>query len=67
MIVGGQLLLVDTQVIIRARDDFYAFVDGWPGKVHGYTPEGYVDVRCERPDGVKTLFVPEDQLEVVKA
>ncbi|AVO42737.1 hypothetical protein [Simplicispira suum] len=48
-------------VVIHAKDDFFAFVDGWRGTVQG-TNEGLYEVACMRPDGMKTLFVPADQL-----
>lgn len=53
------------RVVIAAKDAFYAFVDGWHGVHCGYSPEGYAIVKCIRPDGEKTLFVPDDQLRVV--
>lgn len=49
------------RVIITAKDDFFAFVDGWTGRVVGLN-NGLVTVECPRVDGTKTLFVPADQL-----
>lgn len=48
-------------VIVCARDEFFAFVDGWHGVVTGWNG-GAVEVTCSRPDGFKTLYVPENQL-----
>lgn len=55
-------------VLIVARGDFYAFVDGWHGRIATDpatgTPfnAGGVRVECQRADGVKTFFVPADEL-----
>jgi hypothetical protein len=57
------------RVIIMAKDDFFAFVDGWRGQVTGFN-SGLVVVVCkssEDVDGIptlidKTFFVPADQL-----
>jgi hypothetical protein len=57
-------------VRIDAREEFYAYVDGWRGRVvavgpcapnavHSQVPEGYCAVECE---GGKVLLVPHDQL-----
>lgn len=48
-------------VLITAKGEFFAFVDGWRGKVTGLN-NGLVTVECARVDGVKTLFVPADEL-----
>ena len=48
-------------VVITALDDFYAFVDGWCGRVVDWEA-GYAKVVCPRPDGVMVLFVPPEQL-----
>ena len=52
---------VGDPVLICAKDEFFAFVDGWRGRVAGFN-NGLVEVRCQRVDGEKTLFVPADQL-----
>ena len=52
---------VGDSVLIAAKDEFYAFVDGWPGRVAGLN-NGLVVVECDTPEGVKTFFVPPDQL-----
>lgn len=49
------------RVVIAARDADYGFVDGWRGTVTGFNG-GAVEVQCMRPDGMKTLYVPADQL-----
>lgn len=49
------------KVVITAKGEFFAFVDGWRGTVTGLN-NGLVTVECLRVDGVKTLFVPADQL-----
>lgn len=54
-------LIINDCVEIVAKDDFYAFVDGWRGVIVGWQ-SGCAEVLCLRPDGPKTLFVPEDQL-----
>jgi hypothetical protein len=48
-------------VLITAKDEYFAFVDGWRGTVAGLN-SGLVVVECARVDGVKTMFVPADQL-----
>lgn len=48
-------------VIITAKGDYFAFVDGWSGTVAGLN-NGLVVVECARVDGLKTFFVPADQL-----
>lgn len=48
-------------VLIVAKDEFYAFVNGWHGRIAGIN-NGLIEVRCARADGEKTLFVPADQL-----
>lgn len=50
-------------VMVCAKDDFFAFVDGWRGNVTG-TNSGLVVVECQREDGTKTLFVPADELRL---
>lgn len=59
------MLLVGDRVQIVAADDFYAYCDSWRGVVTGYNG-GAIEVQCQRPDGVKTLYVPEAQLSPVK-
>lgn len=51
-------------VFIRANDDFFAFVDGWQGRVRGWSNGGAAEVECQRPDGIKIFYVPPDQLEL---
>lgn len=48
-------------VVIAASGEFFAYVDGWRGRVAGWN-NGLVVVECVREDGQKTLFVPPDQL-----
>jgi hypothetical protein len=58
------------KVRIDAREQFYAYVDGWRGMVaavgpkepnacHSQVPEGYCAVECE---GGRVFLVPHDQL-----
>lgn len=54
-------LRVGDSVLIQAKSDFFAFVDGWHGVFTGWN-NGLAVVRCARPDGIKTFFVPPDQL-----
>ena len=67
------MLLAGTRVTIRAADEFFAFVDGWSGTVVARCPtmggseSGVAEVACIRPDGIKTFYVPWDQLEAVKS
>lgn len=63
----GRKFSYGDSVVIRAKDDFFAFVDGWKGKCLGYNQEGYCVVCCMREDGEKTLFVPEAELEALPA
>lgn len=48
-------------VLITAKDEYFAFVDGWRGTVAGLN-NGLVVVECVRVDGLKTLFVPAAEL-----
>lgn len=48
-------------VLVTAKDEYFAFVDGWRGTVVGLN-NGLVVVECARVDGIKTLFVPADEL-----
>ena len=48
-------------VLITTKDEYFAFVDGWRGTVAGLN-NGLVIVECARVDGLKTLFVPADEL-----
>lgn len=56
---------VGDKVQIVAADDFYAFCDGWRGVVSGMN-NGLVEVKCQRPDGEKTLYVRPGELSPVK-
>jgi hypothetical protein len=60
-------------VAVAARDEFYAHVDGWRGRVaavgpkapnacHSQVPEGYGLVEIVDAEGAKQLLVPFDQL-----
>lgn len=62
----GALFLAGQPVRIRAKDDFFAFVDGWAGTVAGWN-SGLVHVECVRDDNPARLhfFVPADQLEAL--
>ena len=59
------MLLAGTKVKVVAADDFFAFCDGWRGVVSGVNND-HIEVKCTRPDGVKTLYVPEAQLSPIK-
>lgn len=59
------MMLAGTEVRIVAADDFFAYCDGWIGVVSGVN-NGHIEVKCGRPDGVKTLYVPEAQLSPLK-
>lgn len=52
---------VGDKVIVTAKNEFYAYVDGWRGVVRGFN-NGYAKVICQRDDGEKTLFVPLEEL-----
>lgn len=54
-------LRVGDAVVIHAKGEFFAFVDGWRGTFTGWN-NGHAVIVCERIDGQKTLFVPPDQL-----
>ncbi|KAI3589310.1 hypothetical protein D9X30_4893 [Cupriavidus sp. U2] len=61
--MSAALLLVGDRVRVRAADDFYAYIDGWTGTVHGYK-SGYVEVHCTGDAGQPLEFlVPFEQLE----
>lgn len=51
------------RVIVCAADDFFGFIDGWVGTVTGFT-SGVAIVKCLRPDGEKTFFIPPAQLAI---
>lgn len=58
----------DDRVIITAKDDFFAYVDGWRGTVTGLN-NGLVAVTMpgqqlghDGPSPLLTFFVPADQL-----
>jgi hypothetical protein len=51
------------KVIVAAADDFYAFIDGWHGKIRfPCWRAGYVIVVCDRSDGLKEFLIPVEQL-----
>lgn len=55
------------RVIVTAADDFYAFIDGWEGRIEfPCWRAGYVIVLCDRPDGSKEFLVPVEQLREAK-
>ena len=51
------------QITPKGKDaqKFWAFVDGWTGKVGGIN-NGAVEVVCQRDDGTKTFFVQPENL-----
>jgi hypothetical protein len=61
--VRADEIKVGQPVTITAKDDFYAFVDGWRGSVAGWKA-GHVMVHVvDIEDGAKKEFlVPPDQL-----
>lgn len=59
MFLAGQQVQI-TPKNAEARK-FWAFVDGWCGRVEGMNT-GRVVVVCQRDDGPKTLFVEPDNL-----
>jgi hypothetical protein len=59
---GG--IVIGSSVTIAAADDFFAFIDGWEGRVTGFN-NGLAEVVCFREDGQKTFYVPPDQLRSV--
>lgn len=63
------------KVLIAARDEFYAYVDGWRGRVavvgpkapnpcHSQVPEGFALVEVIDAEGAKQMLVPFDQLRM---
>lgn len=63
------------RVMVTAKDEFYAYIDGWcgrvlavgpakPNPVHSQVPEGHCAVSTDgRKDGERCVFlVPVDQL-----
>ncbi|PMS38859.1 hypothetical protein C0Z20_00945 [Trinickia symbiotica] len=64
------------RVVIEASEEFYAYVDGWQGRIavlgpkapnacHSQVPAGYALVECERgEDTPAQLLVPFDQLRL---
>lgn len=49
------------RVVVMAKDDFYAYIDGWCGVVVGFQ-SGCVDVMVEKEGLDMEFFVPPDQL-----
>lgn len=62
--IGGKTAFIGDQVRIVAKDDFYAYINGWEGTIQGLK-DGHLEVVCQRDDGEKTFFVPGDQLAFV--
>lgn len=52
---------VGDSVMVTAKDDFYAYIDGWRGRVIGFQA-GCVNVKVPRDDIEMEFFVPADQL-----
>lgn len=63
--MAGALLgfRVGDRVIVTARDDFYAFIDGWVGRVSGETA-GHVQIEVHDDGITKVFLVPPDQLRL---
>lgn len=60
-------LNLGSSIVICAKGDFYAFVDGWRGRVIGFQA-GLVTVLVKNPDGQDvTLYVPKDELKEDKS
>lgn len=56
-------LFIGSPIVICAAGDFYAFVDGWRGRVIGFQG-GLVTVLVKNPDGQEvTIFIPKDELK----
>lgn len=53
--------VIGSRVVVRAKDDFYAFIDGWRGTIARFQ-QGFAVVECMRSDGLKTFFVPPSEL-----
>jgi hypothetical protein len=62
-------------VVVEARGDFYAYCDGWRGRVaavgpkdpnpcHSQIPGGYVLVEVASDEAVKQLLVPFNELRL---
>lgn len=58
----GDTFLIGSPVTVAAADEFYAFIDGWNGKVIGFD-RGLVTVECIGEELQKLEFqVPPEQL-----
>jgi ribosomal protein L21E len=55
------------KVIVTAKDDFYAFIDGWRGRVGSSEgiPGGHVRVECIDEGIDKQFIVPVDQVALM--
>jgi hypothetical protein len=54
-------LRVGDRVMVTAKDDFYAYIDGWRGCVSGFQ-NGLVWVVVDSEDIEKRFLVPSDEL-----
>lgn len=60
------VFLIGAPVIICAKDDFYAYIDGWRGVINDFT-QGYYKVDCINKDGEPVQFmIPGDELRDFK-
>ncbi|WP_250479130.1 MULTISPECIES: hypothetical protein [unclassified Caballeronia] len=55
---------VGDRVMVTAKDDFYAYIDGWRGRVGSFEgmPAGYVRVMVEGEGITKEFPLPVDQV-----
>ncbi|MDR5739503.1 hypothetical protein [Caballeronia sp. LZ016] len=55
------------KVMVVAKDEFYAYIDGWRGRVGSRDglPDGYVRVECVDEGIDKQFFVPCDQVALL--
>lgn len=54
---------VGDPVIVTAKDDFYAFIDGWRGRVTGHEA-GCVRIEVPHEGLQKVFLVPADELRL---
>jgi ribosomal protein L21E len=54
---------VGDHVIVEAKDDFYAYIDGWRGRVTGHEA-GCVRIEVSDEGLQKVFLVPADELRL---
>jgi hypothetical protein len=53
---------VGDRVMVTAKDDFYAYIDGWRGRVFAFESWGAVWIKVDDEGVDKRFLVPADEL-----